>query len=353
VGFGAAWDNNILLASEGDSQLNDFGFPVDSGLTLNYRGRRLNLSGSYGGSFVRYRTYDEINSDNQRGRAYLAYQATSRLKVFAEETFVDAPSSSALNLAGVPFYRTGSRTNDAGGGIEALIARHTTLVAGYMLRSVTFEERVGQTLEDGYEHDWTVSMTRAHSRRLSVGASYDFRREVLSEGQDRFNIQQVGVTAQYALTPTLAVSGLLGVAVLGAGLTHDASVGPAVEAKLTYTARRTMMSASYLRTFVPSFGFGGTFQNEEWIGTVHVPIVSSRVFVDGRVAWFDNDALEGGQPSLQSLWLSGTVGYHATRWMNVEVFVDRTSQDTQRPGGNVKRTAIGGRVVLTKPMRIR
>jgi hypothetical protein len=139
VGFGGTWDDNLLLASEGDPRLKDYGTPVDSGLTLAYRGRRLNLSGSYGGSFVMYRTYDEVNSASQRARVYLEHRATSRLKVFAEENYIDAPSTDALNLAGVPFYRTGSRTNEAGGGIEALLARHTTLVAGYVLRSVAFD----------------------------------------------------------------------------------------------------------------------------------------------------------------------------------------------------------------------
>lgn len=353
IGVGGSWDNNLLLASEGDNPLKDYGTPVDSGLTLNYRGRRLNLSGSYGGSFVMYRTYEEVNSADQRVRVYAEHRPTSRLKFFAEEHFIDAPSTDALNLAGVPFYRTGSRTNAAGGGIEALVARHTTLTAGYVLRSVTFEQQVGQMLQDGHEHNWTVSLSRAHSKRLSLGAHYDLRREKLSNPDDEFNIQQAGATVEYALTPTLAVSGVLGVAVLGAGLTHDGSVGPAVEAQLRYGARETSMSVSYQRTFVPSFGFGGTYQNQQWVGTVHVPIVSSRLYVESSVAWSENDSLQIGQPNLRSVWLSGTGGYRASRWLNVELYATRTTQDTQRPGGNVRRANIGFRAVITKPMRIR
>jgi hypothetical protein len=353
VGFGGTWDDNLLLASEGDPRLKDYGTPVDSGLTLAYRGRRLNLSGSYGGSFVMYRTYDEVNSASQRARVYLEHRATSRLKVFAEENYIDAPSTDALNLAGVPFYRTGSRTNEAGGGIEALLARHTTLVAGYVLRSVAFDAQVGQQLQDGHEHEWRVSLARAHTPHLTIGVQYDLRHEVLSNPDDRFNIQQAGATVEYALTPRVTVSGVLGVAVLGAGLTQDGSIGPAIETQLLYHARDTRLSASYQRTFVPSFGFGGTFQNEEWVGNVHVPIGSSRVYVESSLAWFDNDPIESGQPSLQSVWLSGTGGYRASRWLTLEVYARRTSQNAQRPGGNVRRSDIGFRVVVTKPMRIR
>ena len=353
VGLGGTWDNNLLLAGEGDNPVTDYGTPVDSGLNLDYRGRRLNLSGSYDGSFVMYRTYDDLNSANQRARFYLEHRATARVKLFAEEYFIQAPSTDALNLSGVPFYRTGSRTNEAGGGVEAVVARHTTLLTQYTLRSVAFDQNAGQQLDDGHEHELTVSLMRARSTRLTLGAQYELRREVLSSGADRFNIQEAGATVEYALKPTLTVSGLLGVSVLGAGLTHDGSVGPAVEAQLVYRARETRLSGAYRRTFVPAFGFGGTFQNEEWVGTAHVPIASTRLYAEGSVSWFDNQPMEIGQPSLQSVWLSGTGGYRATRWLTVEGYVNRTRQDSQLPGGNVRRTDIGFRVVITKPMRIR
>lgn len=57
VGIGGSWDNNILLASEGDPTFKDYGTPVDSGLRLDCRSRRLSFAGSYDGSFLMYRTY--------------------------------------------------------------------------------------------------------------------------------------------------------------------------------------------------------------------------------------------------------------------------------------------------------
>ena len=355
VGFGGAWDDNVLLAGQGDPRVEDFAMPVNSGLRLDFRGRRLNVSSSYEGSFMMYRSHDELNSADQRARFHLEHQATSRLKLRAEEQFIRAPSTDALSIAGVPFSRTGSRSNQAGGGFEATLARYTTLTAGYVHRLVTFEESADQQLDDGYEHDVSVSLDRAFSRRLGLGGHYELRREVLSDGQDRFNIHEGGVNVEYALSPTLAVSGLLGVSVLGAGLTHDQSIGPAVEVELVYRGRETRMSGAYRRSFVPAFGFGGTFQNEEWVGSVHIPlpIESKRIYADSSVAWYDNDPIEEEQPSLQSLWVTAAVGYRVARWLNVEVYADRTSQDSQRPGGDVRRNQVGFRARLSKPVRIR
>jgi hypothetical protein len=260
-----------------------------------------------------------------------------------------------------PFYWIGSRTNEAGGGFEAAVAQHTTLIGSYVLRSVKFDERVGLQLQDGYEHAFSLAMTRAMSPRLTLGGQYDLRREVVSQPlnqstiEDRFNIQNAGFTAEYKLTPTITVSGLFGIAVLGAGLTHDARTGPSVRAGVDYRARDTTLSAGYLRNFIPSFGFGGTYQNEEWTAAARVTLsaISRRLYVASSVSWYDNDALEIGQPSLQSLWFSGTLGYLVSRWLSLEGYGNRTQQDTQRAGGDLRRNQIGFRVVVSKPMRIR
>jgi hypothetical protein len=353
--FGGAWDDNVLLSSQGVPPLEDYGSPLDPNVTLDYRGRKLSLTSAYGGSFVMYRTFEELNSSDQRVRVEVQHRPSERVKIFAREHFIQAPSTDGLNMAGIPFLRIGSRTNEAGGGVEAIVARHMQLTGTYMLRSVSFDERVAVNLEDGYEHDWTLALARAMSPRLVLGGQYQLRREVLLEGADRFNIHSGAATVEYALTPTITVLGLFGIARLSAGLTHDARTGPTVLAELNYRLRDTLLTGRYQQTFVPSFGFGGTFQNEEWSARVHTPLpaISRRLYTEGSVTWYDNEPLEVGQPSLQSLWLSGTLGYRASRWLNVEGYVDRWQQDSQRPGGIVRRNLIGFRVVVSKPMRIR
>ena len=46
-----------------------------------------------------------------------------------------------------------------------------------------------------------MSFERQLSRRFTLGARYQQRRAVLEEGDDRFNIQDAAITAQYELTP--------------------------------------------------------------------------------------------------------------------------------------------------------
>ena len=84
-----------------------------------------------------------------------------------------------------------------------------------------------------------------------------------------------------------------------------------------------------------------------------MPIASNRVYVESSLSWFNNDSLVIGQPSLRSMWLSASGGYRASRRMTVEGYANRSTQDAQRPGGNVTGTVIGFRVVISKPMRIR
>ncbi len=355
LGFGAAWDNNVLLLNPGSNPPEDYGAPLSGDLSLDYRGRKLSFQSAYAGSFVFYRTLDELNSADHRAGFMLEHRATSRLTLIVLESFIQSPTTDGLKLEGVPFSRIGSRTNEAGAGLEAVVARHTTLTGGYMLRSVTFDERLGQPLQDGHEHEWKLALTREISPRLTIGGEYELRQEVLSDGLDRFNAQSAGVTVEYGLTRALLVSGLIGLATLGDGLTHDAETGPAVEAGLAYRAKNTRLTAHYQRTFVPSFGFGGTFQNEEWLANAYVPIVfiSPRLYSDTSAVWQDNDPVVVGQPSLQTLQLSTALGYRASRWATLEVFVSRTQQDTQRPGGDLRRTEAGFRILVMKPMRIR
>ena len=121
---------------------------------------------------------------------------------------------------------------------------------------------------------------------------------------------------------------------------------------VVHRARRAVLSGSYRRSFVPAYGFGGTFQNEEWTANVNVPFASNRAYVDGGISWYDNDALEPGEPSLQSLWFSGKVGYRLTPWLRAEGFYSRAQQDTGRAGGRLTRNQVGFQIVTSKPFRL-
>jgi hypothetical protein len=357
--FGGSWDDNVLLVNPGDNPPGDYASPIDPSANLEYTGRRTRFLAGYQGSLVLYRSLDNLNSFSQMLRVAAEHRVTRRLKVFGEEHFARATTTDALQLAGVPYYRIGSRTNSTGGGAEAALAKHTLLRGAYMLRWVDFDvdARSAGELRGGYAHEADLSLVHALSPLLAVGGEYNFTRATVGEERgvaanpiDRFNIQTARATAQYRLAPSVSLSGAIGVSRLGAGLEHGGRTGATWRVEISRRGPRSVLSASYHRSFVPSFGFGGTSENEEWRGTVHLPF--ERAYVTGSVGWSANEPLESG-PSLESLLLSGTTGYRVTRWLSVEGFYGRTQQDTQRAGGDLRRNEIGFRIVATRPMKLR
>jgi hypothetical protein len=353
-GIGGSWDDNVLLA--GEVNPGDYGTPFTPSLSLDYGGRRTRLSTAYEGTLVMYRNFDELNSTQQRFRGFVQRRATRRLTLFAQETYNSSPTTDILDLSGVPFFRIGSRTNVAGGGLDAALSKTTTMRAMYTLRTVDFEDRpspiVAEQLQGGYAHEILANVGRALSTRLTLGGEYQLRRSVLSDGADRFNMHTAAATVQYVLSPMVTLSGAFGVARLDEGLSHDARTGPSVQAAITKRGSLGTASASYQRTFIPSFGFGGTFQNEEWAGSVRVPFARNRAYAFGSVVFQNNDPLELDQPSLKSLLFSSVVGYQMTRWLSLEGYYHRTQQDERRVSGDVVRNQAGFRVVASKPMKL-
>jgi hypothetical protein len=207
----------------------------------------------------------------------------------------------------------------------------------------------------------TTSVEQGVSRRLVVGGEYQFIRAIVNgqttlggaEGpEDRFNTQNVSATVQYQPLGGTTISGGLGVAMLGEGLNHSAGTGPVWRAGISQKAGRGVLSASYNRSYIPSFGFGGTFQNQAGTVGLNMPI-GGRAYVDGGFTWLSNEPLDITQKSLQSTFFSSKVGYRLTRWLSAEGFVVRSQQDSQVAGGQLTRNQVGFQVVAAKPIRIR
>jgi len=359
---GGTYDDNVLLLFREATTPKDYGSALSPSVNLDFTGRRTQLSVGYNGSFVLYRTVTELNSVEQTASASFEHRPNKRLTIFANESFNLAPTTDALDLGGIPFYRVGSQSNSAGGGLEAALGRHTTMRGAYTLHIVDFDfdDLAGQQLRGGHGHLLELGLSHALSPHLSVGGEYSFQRALVAGRIDlpefpdeRFSIHSALGTVTYQLNPTVTVSGGFGVARLLASLTQGPQTGPAIRAGITHRGHRAVLSASYQRSFIPSYGFGGTFQNEEWLGSVSVPFARNRAYVDGSVSYFNNDALQADQPSLQSLWFSTKVGYRATRWLSLEGFYNNVSQEAEFARGNLSRNLIGFQVVTRKPMKLR
>jgi len=360
---GGTWDDNVLLVNPGTNPLSDYGTPITPGASIDYTGKLTRFSSGYSGSFVRYMTFDELNSLQQSFHASVDRRMSNRFTLTGQESFTQAPTTDVLQLSGVPFYRTGSRTNAATGGAQIALAKHTTLRSNYTFRKVAFDTNplTDNQLQGGHAHEVVTTVDQALTRHFSLGGEYDFSR-VLVNGdvtlagptpQDRFNMQTFMGTAQYQVASGTAISGGFGLAVMGAGLTHEARTGPEWRANVSQKAGRSLVTAGYQRSYIPSFGFGGTFQNQQWDTNVHTPIGRSRAYVNGGVLWMNNESLDNDRPSLRTLWLTGTVGYYLTRWLSLEGFYNHSQQDSQQAGGQLKRNQVGFYVAASKPMKLR
>jgi hypothetical protein len=355
LSVGGSWDDNVLLG--GALNPGDYGTPVSPSVSLDFGGRRTVFSTGYDGTFQMYRNFDELNSFRQYFRAFVQRRMTRRLSISAQEVFAAAPTTDVLDLLGIPFYRIGSRTNVAGVAFDAALSKLTTLRGGYSRRTVWFDERPiglpGDELQGGYSNELETGLQRTMSPRLSLGGNYRLQRSVLSDGLDRFNIHTAAATMQYRLAPNLSLSAAAGVARLEAGVDQDARTGPSVQAAITHQGARATASLSYQQTFIPSYGFGGTFRNQAVAGTLRVPFARGRAYTLGSVLLQNNEPLVSDQANVRSLGLSASVGYLMTRWLTLEGFFSRSQQNDRRINGDVVRNQAGFRVVATKPIKLR
>jgi hypothetical protein len=128
--------------------------------------------------------------------------------------------------------------------------------------------------------------------------------------------------------------------------------GPYVRAGITHDVERATLGASFERTYVPSFSFGGSTQSQEIRGFVRMPLNKNRVYVQGSASWRRNDPFIANELRLDTIVIRSTLGYSATRWMRVEGFHAFTRQDSIVTGGEINRNRIGAQVVISQPVRI-
>ena len=352
---GGTWDDNLLLAHADDTVLRDYGTSVQPSLRLDFRGRGTLLAANYDSSFLLYRDITEFNSSQQAFDFRFRRRITRNLTAVAHESFARVPTTDEFSVGGIPFYRIGGLTNDVGGGIEAALSRATVLDVAYTLTSMDFEfdQSLVSQLSGGYAHDGSLSLSHNVSERFTMGGRYQLRYAVLEGGADRFNIQDATITGKYLLTQSTELSGFVGVSRLDPGRRHSGHTGPSVGATLSRRLRRhVMLTADYQRNFIPSWGFGGTFENQEWRATVNVPFARNRGYLEARGTRLGAEALERGQPSMRSSWIGTTLGYRAKRWLSLELVYDQSWQNTNLPGGNRRRNILGFRLVTAKPMKL-
>jgi hypothetical protein len=182
-----------------------------------------------------------------------------------------------------------------------------------------------------------------------------------------FEIQTGGAGVTYRLTEFVNLTGGVGIARMSGteqltgtlspsvsnGSLTSSEIGPTFQAGVSWRGEHHLASLTYQRSFIPSFGFGGTFQNEEWVANLRLPFARNRAYTEGGFAWFNNEPLIDLQPTLRSTFFSGKVGYRLSRWLSAEGYYERSQQNAEVAGSRLDRNRGGFRFVASRPMRLR
>ena len=117
-----------------------------------------------------------------------------------------------------------------------------------------------------------------------------------------------------------------------------ATTGPPFNLGLDWHGRRAVGTVGYARAFLPSFGFGGTFQNEEL--TRHVDVPFGRWLHLGAAASPPPTTTRSteGNPTCVRSPSSTSLAVTVKRRLRLEAFVQHVSQDSGLAGGRVHRT---------------
>jgi hypothetical protein len=358
VGVSETYDSNVSLFGEGTAApTSDYVSSVFPGADLSYGGRHTRLSMGYSGSFLGYRTFSELNRWDQRGRIELKRQETARLGWFASGNFALVPSTDLIDFGGIPYRHVGAKTFDARAGVSYDINARSSITSSLSYQDILFQnsETFRPFLRGGHIGESLTAYRYRLSSRLSAGGDYSFRLASVLGDSEQFNIQTAEAAVDYQLSPAWSLSGGAGVVYLQATAFTPSRTGPALRFSLNRHEERTTFHVGYLRSYLPSFGFGGTNQNQEIGVGFRTPLFHSQHFYTDQSLVFRDDTpltFTIEQLPLRSLLTYSIVGWEPQNWVRLEAFYARTQQSTLRPGGEVDRNRVGFQIVTSKPMRV-
>jgi len=356
VSTGVAYDDNVLIQGKGDDLQSDLNTAVSPGGSVDYVGKRSYFNASYSGSAQMYRDFSSLNSYDQSMNVAGRRQLRTHLLVFAQQSYSKTATTELPALSGIPFARVGARIADLRGGIEATPKKHLTIAVSYNFQWIDFDDnpQLGAAQLGGHSNGAAAGAKYQMSARTTLTADYDLQLARLLDG-NRFNVQNWWAGGDYRLTENSHAYGALGISRMYAADLTPKETSPAWRAGYAVHFEKAAVDVNYARSFVPSYGGGGTLSNEEVTSNVHMPI-GRRMYAEASASWRSNEPLvagEAGELPLRSLWLGGVVGYAAQPWLRIEGVYGRTQQRIDRPGGDLERNRIGVQVVTSKPVRIR
>jgi hypothetical protein len=362
ISVAESWDTNVVLATEGSEPVGDFLTVITPRGALGFRGRHTTFHVDYRGSYQLYQEVTELNAFDQRASASYSFRISPTVSIFARNGLSKSPTTDEIDVPGVRFRRQGVLLNDTRSGVQARLNRRTSITAAYAFQWVEFEDEdvvvtVDGLRRGGHSHGGSGQVDYVLMPRVTVGGEFDMRHATVDETRE-FDVQNMLGTVGWRFSERMELSAGAGYAWLATSQTGERRGAPAFRINVTGSGRQLAWNVGYRRSFLPSFGFGGSFQNEEFNAGVFAPI-TRRLDLSGSLAVRENDPLATATElmpellALRTVHLRSSVSYLATRWMRIEGYYTTAFQDSQRPGGEVNRSRAGVQVVTSTRMRIR
>lgn len=360
ISFGAQWDSNVGVADPLGKPESGNLFTMEPFGQLELRSPRTEFLVGYKGYIRRYADLDELNGTDQRGYLSWRHLATRRLTVFARNEYTRVPSTDELELNGLPFSRVGSQSNRLTGGLEARLTKYTDLNVRYENVWAKFEKSEGSlsdrlrgSLNDGSINSLQTDLRRRLSERLSVGGEYSIRRADLEGGTRTAWFQDTGGLIAYALGPHTKVTVSGGYSFLNDNRADRDRSGPYLRGEILHAGDHATFGAGYLKSFVPTFAFGGSTASQELRAHIHRPLTQGRVYVRSSASWRRTDPMLPETPYLDTIHARTSLGFAIAPWLRFETFHIFTRQDSSVVGSEINRQRAGAQIVVSQPMRIR
>ncbi len=354
MAVGVSLDDNPVLASRGNPSPSDLISIVRPAGDLTFTQKHTKLALGYRGALVRYRELTQFDNYGQRATLDFRHEPTKRVQLFVRNSYMDTPSTDAIQVAGVPFFRTGTQHDELDAGASIAATKSLEIRSAYRFQWLQFDRPpglYGALLQGGRSHELMLDTRQQVSRRWRIGASYNFRHSLLGLSAQAFDIQNLEAIAEWQASPTLVIEGGGGLSYLALPAPLGRQTGPAGHVSLRKRTQYAFLTLEAMRSFVPAFSFGGSLRNQEVSGAARVPFAGRRGYLQGSLAWRDSEPVLARELGLRAVWTEATIGYALRRWLSVETFYLGTYQDTTVAGGRVDRNRVGVQIVTSHPMR--
>jgi hypothetical protein len=351
--YSRTWDDNVLLRAPGDETIKDYINVLNPRGELTYRGRLTDFSARYDGAFFMYRQADTLNSYDQHGGVNARRRLSKRNTLLFSASAQQSPTTELLQFIGVPYIRIGSFSDDVTIGLDTIVNKRLSIVTNGHFDQARFDKNqtFAVLLMGGNSIGGDVGLRERISAHTTITVDFDATRATIGAAGDEFDIVHGTAGVDHQLSEGIHVFAAGGFSRLNVTAFGPSRTGPSWRLGLSDHYRSTFIDLVYFRSYVPSFGFGGTMQNQEASASVKMPL-TRRLYVQGIVSRRIEDPLVFTFPELRSTWIQVSAGYAASTWVRIEGFYAGTRQTAGVPDQLLSHDQIGVQVIASKPMRI-